>query len=337
MPKKITSQYDPALVARIVRRTPLLYDDAPDPHMERLPYVRAGSSLTCFQEYFAVVQDNANFVALINLVTGQAQSLALPAGSHGDRIFDRDHANAEHKFDLEACVTIPGDDESLLVAFGSGSQPERERIVVVRWAKDGEPEVMAFDAAAFYASLRARHEFAGSDLNVEGAIYLGNDRVRLFERGNGAPHDGLTPVDATGDLSWLALWAHLQDPMQPPPQLDNIVQYHLGCLDDHPLCFSDAEAVGDVILYSASAEGSGAATQDGEIGGSVLGVIDAAGARWTRLITEDSSEFKEKIEGLSVAFDDPYHAYFVVDDDKDEPSNLFLVELSGPWYAKSAE
>ncbi len=104
MPEQITARHDPALKARIVRRVPLFYGDDPDPTIERLPYVRAGSSLTCFHEYIAVVQDNANFVALINLSTGRAQSLALPAGSHGSRIFDDDHANKELKFDLEVCV-----------------------------------------------------------------------------------------------------------------------------------------------------------------------------------------------------------------------------------------
>lgn len=336
MPTQITAQYESALKARIVRRIPLLYADDPNPHVERLPYVRAGSSLTCFHEYLAVVQDNANFVALINLSTGRAQSLALPAGSHGDRLFDQDHGNQELKFDLEACVSIPSDHQSLLVAFGSGSQPERERIVVVCWPHDGEPEATAFDGSAFYAALRSQHDFSGSELNVEGAIYVHDDRVRLFERGNGGPHDGLEPVDATGDVSWSALWAHLHDPTQPPPQLENIVQYQLGRLDDHPLNFSDAEAVGDVILYSASAEESGAAGKDGAIGGSVLGVISTDGARWTRLTTEENSDFKEKIEGLSIGLGNPYQVYFVVDDDKDEPSSLFEVELSGPWYEKSA-
>lgn len=334
MPKHITATYDPALEARIVRRVPLLYDDDPDPNVERLPYVRAGSSLTCIEAYVAVVQDNANFVALINLATGRASSLALPAGSQGERIFDYAHANAEQKFDLEACVVIPGDSESLLVAFGSGSQPERERIVVVRWPQNGEPTATDYNGAAFYAALRSQHDFSGSELNVEGAIYLHDDRIRLFERGNGAPHAGLAPVDATGDLSWSALWAHLQDPAQPPPQLENIVQYHLGSLDGHALNFSDAEAVGDAVLYSASAEESGTAGEDGAIGGSVLGVITAAGARWTRLTTEDNTEFREKIEGLSIGQDDRYQAYFVVDDDKDEPSDLFVVQLSGPWYAE---
>jgi hypothetical protein len=64
----------------------------------------------------------------------------------------------------------------------------------------------------------------------------------------------------------------------------------------------------------------------------VLGVIDAAGARYTRLQTEDGRPFEEKIEGLSIGLGDIRHAYFVVDDDNDQPSELFEVELSGPWY-----
>jgi hypothetical protein len=336
MPKKITARYDPALKARIVRRMPLLYDDDPDPTVERLPYVRAGSSLACVHEYVAVVQDNANFVALINLTTGRARSLALPASAHGDRIFDHDHANTEQKFDLEACVVIPGDGESLLVTLGSGSQPQRERIVVVRWPDDGAPEARVFDGSAFYATLRSQHDFSGSALNVEGAIYLGGDRVRLFERGNGVPHDGLQPVDATGDLAWSALWAHLHDPVHLPPQLENIVQYQLGTLDDHRLNFSDADAVDEVMVYSASAEESATGGKDGAIGGSVLGVIDADGAWWARITSEDGSAFKGKIEGVSSGRGDPYEVYFVVDDDKDEPSSLFEVKLSGPWYATRA-
>ncbi len=332
MPPQIVSRPDPELKARIVRRIPLLYDDEPNPEMERPPYVRAGSSLTYFHDYIVVIQDNANYAALITLDTGRARSLALPAGPEGDRVFDKDHGNIERKFDLEACVVVPAEGEDFLVVFGSGSQPERERIVVIRWPDHGDPEAKLFDASPFYAVLRSVHDFSGSELNVEGAIYLGDDQIRLFERGNGQPHDGLQPVDATGDISWSALWKHLQNPTQPPPTVDNIVQYQLGKLDDQPLNFSDAEAVDGVVLYSASAEESHGSGQDGAIGGSVLGVIDSQGARWTRLITEDHSDFKEKIEGLSVGFGDRQRAFFVVDDDKDEPSAMFEVELAGPWF-----
>lgn len=171
---------------------------------------------------------------------------------------------------------------------------------------------------------------------MEGAVYLGDDKIRLFQRGNGAPRDGLQPVDATCDLAWSALWTHLQQPSTPPPSPENIVQYRLGELHGQRLNFSDAEAVGDVILYSASAEASSETGKDGAIRGSVLGVIDATGARYTSLTTQDGRAFEEKIEGLTIGLGDPYHAYFVVDDDKDQPSELFEVELLGPWYPDDA-
>jgi hypothetical protein len=336
MIRHITARHDPALQAKIVRRTPLYYDDDPAEDLERPPYVRAGSSLTCIADYVAVVQDNTNFVALIDVTRGRAISLPLPAGPDGDRVFDAEHGNKRHKFDLEACMSIPGDDGPLLVAFGSGSTPERERIVVVNWRDGVQPKAQVYDGGAFYEKLRATHDFAGSELNVEGVVYLGNERIRLFQRGNGTPQDGVQPVDATCDLIWPALWRHLQAPHTPPPQPQDVVQYRLGDLRGHRLNFSDAEAVSNVILYSASAEASSQAGRDGVIAGSVLGVIDASGARYARLTSEDEDEFEEKIEGLSIGLGDPYHAYFVVDDDKDEPSALFEVELSGPWYPDKA-
>ncbi len=46
MVQHITARHDPALAARIVRHTPLYYDDDLPGEMGRPPYVRAGSSLT---------------------------------------------------------------------------------------------------------------------------------------------------------------------------------------------------------------------------------------------------------------------------------------------------
>lgn len=333
MPQPVIACHDPALQARIVRRTPLYYDDDPGPEQERPAYVRAGSSLTCINEYVAVVQDDTNVVALIDMSRRRATSLLLPADRDGDRVFDAEHGNKRHKFDLEACVAIPADSGTRLVAFGSGSTSERERIVVVTWDEHEQPEAQVYDGATFYQQLRAMPDFAGSELNVEGAVYLGDDRLRFFQRGNGAAHDGLQPVDATCELAWSALWAHLQAPTTPPPRPEQIVQYQLGTLHGCRLSFSDAELVGDVILYSASAEAASEANTDGAIQGSVLGVIDASGARYAELTTDDGHRFDEKIEGLTIGVGDRYQAYFVVDDDKDEPSALFEVELSGPWYA----
>ncbi len=340
MTEQIVARHDPALVARIRRETPLLYEGGADPATERPPHVRAGSSLAALRDpgtggdRIAVIQDDARFVALIDPGSRRAASLPLPAGRGGHRVFDRAHDNKRFKFDLEACVVVPGEGGERLVAFGSGSTAERDQIVVVSWTGGAEPDIAVYEATAWYDALRAARDFAGSELNVEGAIFLPPDTLRLFQRGNSAPRDGLRPVDATGDLSWSALWAHLQRPAAaPPPAPAAVVQYRLGDLDGVRLTFSDAVAHGETVIFSASAEGSGDAVRDGRVVGSALGVIAAGGARWTRLTDRDGRPFGGKIEGLSLTPGDRWRVSFIVDnDDAEQPSTLYEAALAGPWY-----
>jgi hypothetical protein len=241
-----------------------------------------------------------------------------------------------------------GGDESLVVALGSGSSPLRERVVVCRGlgGAASEARVDLHDARAFYAGLRAATDFAGSELNVEGAAYLGGGRLRLFNRGNGAPRGGLLPVNATCDVDWPALLAYLGAPeREPPPAPADVVQWDLGAWDGVALTFTDAApgprgAVHGTrwTVYTAAAEASPDATHDGLVAGSAVGVIAerAAGgttARWAPLRDAAGAPFAGKAEGIVLAPDDPTRAYVVVDrDDYAAPSQLCEVVLGGPWF-----
>jgi hypothetical protein len=176
--------------------------------------------------------------------------------------------------------------------------------------------------------MRETREFSGAGLNIEGALALGPERIRLFQRGNAEPADGQEPVDATADLDWPALCRHLERPdAEPPPPLENVRRYELGKLDGVRLTFSDAELLNDGrILYSASAEDPA----DGAIRGSVLGIIDKHGeASWTRLVDERGEPFNGKIEGLTRLEDETNRIHFVIDDDQeDEPSAIFVAEIN---------
>ena len=325
----IQAREESALGAQIKRSTPLVYEGkAPDE--ERPDHVRAASSLTHLVDHFAVVQDDANYLALVERGEHRVQCAALPPGPEGDRVHSKEHGNRGRKLDLEACVDVPGTEGRLLVAFGSGSQESREWIVIVDWRNEdaAEPETTIYDAPAFYTTLREERAFSGSGLNLEGAVFLDEDRMRLFQRGNAEPQDDLQPIDATGDMSYSQLMDHLQQPDEvPPPSLSNITPYEIGALDEVRLTFSDAEATDAGILFSASAEASD------YIAGSVLGIINEEGARWTKIIHQDGSIFRGKVEGLTLDPDDATRAFFVIDDDEaDKPSDLFEVELRGPWF-----
>lgn len=329
---------DDALVARLGRCVALRYADGADPSLDRPAHVRAGSGLARVGDRLVVVQDDAAFVALVDPRTGLADAVTLPADDDGRRQFGTARGNKERKYDLEACLALPADVGGAVrvLAFGSGSTPRRERVLVVTFP-DGAPDAaraaVAFvDAAPLYAALRAAPAFAGSELNVEGAALVG-DRVRLFGRGNGAPRDGQAAVSATGDLALAPLLAFLLDG-GPVPALLAASPYALGDVEGAALGFTDAATLDDgTIVYAAAAERSPNAVDDGEVTGSALGLIGADGAaRWTPVLDADGVPFRGKVEGVlpqdGTPAADGARLWVVTDpDDPDAPSALYEATL----------
>lgn len=331
MANKVTAKKDDKLKVKILRATPMEYREGEDPDLDRPGHVRAASSIAKFAEYLVVVQDDANFLALVEKDHHHVQSIPLPEGPDGDRVFGPDRDNIENKLDLEACVSVPDSEGQHIIAFGSGSDKSREWVLSVKWGEDGDHDINLIEADKLYSYLRTETEFCGSGLNVEGVIFDGKETLRFFQRGNAEPEGELQPVDALGDMSWLELKKHLNDPENiDPPKLSNIIQYDLGEIDGIPLTFSDGEYVEGHILYSASAEAS---AENDYIAGSAMGILDDESARWAEVIDLDGSAFEGKIEGLVTQDDDPHIVFFVIDDDvAHEPSNIYQARLQGPWY-----
>lgn len=327
MPKKIIAQKDKNLKAHIVKQTCLKYHDEAD-HSDRPPHVRAASSLAPFGEELAIIQDDAQFLAIVKPETSEVSSIPLPASASGYRIFD-DKKSKKEKIDLEACVAVPGTNNRFLVAFGSGSKESREWIMTVDWRKEGnKPEIELHHADSLFNYMREQKEFCGAGLNIEGAIFPDNDTLRLYQRGNKSKKK-LPSIDATADLDWSDVLYYLDHEDEKPPKIRNIVQYDLGKANGTQLNFSDAEKVGEFVLYSASAE-SGAS---GENEGSALGIIRGEKVRWCELYDEKGEIFTGKIEGLSVDPKNHNRIWFVIDDDDAEkPSDMFEAELEGDWY-----
>ncbi|MFN2567122.1 MAG: hypothetical protein ABR499_19160 [Gemmatimonadaceae bacterium] len=328
---------DPTLAAVVVARLPLYYREGADPSVDRPAHVRAGSSLAWVPGGIALVQDDANFLAVVDPRDGTARAIALPAGYAGRRQFDERRGNKQHKLDLEACVAVESEGRTVLVAAGSGSTSGREHVVLVDGWESGQPGVELIHAPRLYATLRREQAFAGSELNVEGAVHLGG-RLRLFGRGNGALRDAVRPANATCDLEWQILLAHLRDPDRiRPPRPTDVVRYELGALGGIPLSFTDATVSGGTVLFSATAEDSPDVTRDGRVTGSAIGVIDGTGrARWAPLTEPSGRPFAGKVEGLvgmgGVRGGARDRLYVVVDaDDPETASVLCTVQLRGGW------
>ena len=320
------------MTARVVRRVPLIYASGADAFTDRPAHVRASSGMAWIGERLAVVQDDANFVALVDTRSGQCEVVVLPAGHGGLRQFDDGRGNKRYKHDFEALVAVRNN-PTLLIAFGSGSSSRREHILVIADASSSPSDVRVVPMPQFYAGLRACEEFAGSELNVEGAALVG-ENIRLFNRGNGAVSGALGPVNATCDINSAALLLHVHDPSHHAAPLPrHVVQFVLGEIEGVRLSFTDAVAVGDSVIYAAAAEDSPDAVRDGAVSGSAIGVIHTRNGRtaavWAPLTLADGTLARVKVEGI-VKGHRLGQFFIVVDRDAhDQPSELMELEVSG--------
>ena len=143
--------YDRRLKAPLSQLRPLHYAAGADPKNDLPGFVRAASAIRRAGARLVIVQDDVNALAIVDPHTGITRPLLLPAGPAGERVFDDLRGNKPLKLDLEACVRLP---YGRLVAFGSGSSPLRERLVVLDLAREAVPRIV--EATAFYAALRAQ-------------------------------------------------------------------------------------------------------------------------------------------------------------------------------------
>ena len=348
MNARVRARLDPSRGARVVSRTPLLYARGPDASLDRPAHVRAGSALTAWSGRLAIIQDDACFLAVLDLPTtrmfdrrggGAHNALVrdVPLPMHdGVRQFDDTRGNKHAKLDLEAAFFTA--DRDLLVAMGSGSSARRERVVLVEHPASETPGVSIVEAPELYALLRSERAFSGSELNVEGAVLQGDD-VILFQRGNGAPAaraDGqvITPVDATARVTVAPLLDYLRGG-GPVPPLREIMDWDLGRIDGHRLTFTDG-SIGprSVVAFLACAEDSPNVTRDGPVSAVAIGCLDEV-ARTCELgliLGEHGVPILDKAEGLAFHPDDAARAFVVIDrDDPTAPSELLELHLSEAW------
>jgi hypothetical protein len=276
-----------------------------------------------------VIQDDCAF---IGFVSDQVTAMPLPRGPGGRRRFEDAIGNKADKLDLEACVVVPGDrtgegqlgDE--LWAFGSGSTPMREKILVYGFS------TRLHDAGPLYRKLREELAAPSSNesfrvaqtVNIEGAALVGKE-LWLFHRGNTGPHD---PGPVVFRLSRVAVqkWIASEGAT---PDIDAAVGYDLGLVDGHRVGFTDAVGVGARVFFLAAAEASSNAIDDGRVLASQIGVIDGDAVRMTTL---EIDGVPVKAEGLAFDPANPRRAWLSIDpDDIAKPAKLYEIELVGPW------
>ena len=315
---------DPRMSAVVTARRPLFYAAGADPDADRPAHVRAGSGLAMVGDRIVVVQDDANFLALIDPATGRVDHVTLPRGDGGARQFDAVRGNKEGKLDLEACASFEEGGERIFIAFGSGATPRRERILWVTGLDYAEAAVEYIDGAPFYAKLRALPGFAPAGLNLEGVVIAGEGRIWFANRGTVRDGRLLNGVVEFDQQALLALLGPAGDEVL--LSAGGVRQVDLGGLDGVPLGITDLAPHPEGLLFVAAAEATDNTVDDGPVVGSVVGLIDRTGeARWAPIVEPNGTRFPGKVEGVVVVGD---RVIAVVDDDAaDAPATLLTIDF----------
>jgi hypothetical protein len=282
----LAARFDPARPALLSELVPLHYAHPVD---GLPPHVRAASAVRRFRNRLVVVQDDVNALAVVE-GGGAVRAVLLPSHESGTRVFDDLLGNKHLKLDLEACVILPG---GRLVAFGSGSTPAREQLVV--WSGNEPPRVV--EARTFYSGVREAVTHGGARLNVEGAVVSG-ERLLVFHRANDPGDAVATPFNAIAsfDASEFARWL---DYRGPEPRATAVMTVDLDGVRGVPFGFTDAVALDDErIVVLACAEDSASALTDGAVLGCRVGLLDDAGLVMADVHDAAGNPTLLKLEGI---------------------------------------
>ncbi len=306
-----------SLTATLGTPRPLRYDHGAHP-LEDLPgHVRAASSIRRQGHRLVILQDDVSALAVLDPSTGSTHPILLPAGPDGARVFDDARGNKKFKLDLEACVVLP---DGRLVAFGSGSSPQREKLVTIAAGKGAMAQQLS--GGDFYASLRIHTAARRTRLNIEGAVVHG-DWLRLLQRGIGKRDSGswnaILGISLNRFVGWL-------DGRNPLPSVRRILEVDLGAVAGVPFGFTDAAVTDDGrVAFLACAEDTDDVLIDGPLLGCRFGWLDPddQAAVMTTVVDSDGQPTRLKLEGIETRIDSGSVFDVVADMDRgDEPAQI---------------
>ena len=263
----------------------LSLDPATHPRGRR--FLAASSGLVRMGRRHYVIADDEQHLGVFDPASGGPVQLV--------RLFDGDLPESakkrkKKKADLETLLLLPPLPRcpgGALLTLGSGSRPNRRRGALLGLDAVGAllGQVRVIDLEPLYASLGRRFD----EVNIEGAL-IADDDLMLLQRGNkGGPN-------ATVRFAWREVEPWLLGDVDKAPEPRVVREYDLGQADGVAFGFTDATALpdGDGWLFSAVAEDTDNAFDDGACNGAAIGIVGGDGA----LQTMQDLAPRRKVEGL---------------------------------------
>lgn len=191
-----------------------------------------------------------------------------------------------------------------LYLFPSGSGKNRNTQIIFDPATTLLTRV---DLLPFFNTLRQVSGMAESEFNIEGVI-LQPDRQLFFQRGNGPQkHNGIFLCEAGKTVRYVPV---------PLPDVEGV-----------PATFTDALLHQGRIYFLAAAENSASTYWDGEVTGTLLGIMDP---ETFEVLHTTTLPGQHKFEGISFFEESPETLTFLLCEDQDEAaeeSTIYRLDL----------
>jgi hypothetical protein len=281
-------------------------------------HLSAASGLVRAGAFLYIVADDELHLGVFRVAdSGPGHLVRLFEGALPDTKSER----KKHKPDLEVLALLPPHGNcphGALLALGSGSRSNRRRAAMLKLDASGAvgETPAAVDLAPFFAPLDA----VFAEVNIEGAVVSGAE-LRLFQRGNNRH-----PENAIITFPLSPLLAALSSGQIGAIAPSVIRHLDLGQFGGIPYCFTDAARLPDgEVIFTAIAEDTGNAYDDGPCVAAAIGMTESDGAlRWLRQLDRPY-----KVEGVDARADGNSVTLLLVTDadDPDIPASLFSATI----------
>ena len=244
--------------------------------------ISAASGLVYSQNVLFVISDSSNFLYQYDI--DKKLLLKFPLVKDA-----KENIEKENKPDLES-ITQYGNQ---LIMLGSGSTQKRNMMFTLDLGSDA---LQSQDLSVLYKKLKDVGSFTDDQLNIEGAIYA-HQTMLLFQRGNSKnSRNGIFII--------------------PNNQEDGIrfIPISLPTLDDIETTFTDAILVNDKIYFLACAENTTSTYEDGEVLGTILGIMHAP---TFEIIDMQLLSEHQKFEGITLYKESENEIEFLLCEDND--------------------
>ena len=244
--------------------------------------ISAASGLVYSQNVLFVISDSSSFLYQYDI--DKKLLLKFPLVKEA-----KENIEKAEKLDLES-ITQHGNQ---LIMLGSGSTQKRNTMFSLDLGSD---TLQTQDLTELYQNLKTVGSFSDDQLIIEGAIYA-HQTMLLFQRGNSKnSQNGIFII--------------------PNNQEDSIrfVPISLQTLDDIETTFTDAILVKDKIYFLACAENTESTYEDGEVLGTILGIMHAP---TFEIIDVQLLSEHQKFEGITLYKESENELEFLLCEDND--------------------